>query len=53
MDQQRGVIEELQQHIGHLEHLLEIEAASRKKALSTHKVRAWLCLSNLLVMHYP
>jgi hypothetical protein len=40
--QQSGIIEELQQHIGHLEHLLEIEAASRKNALSTHKVPAQL-----------
>ncbi len=38
--EQSGIIEELQQHISHLEHLHEIEAASRKKALSTHKVGA-------------
>lgn len=38
--EQSGIIEELQQHISHLEHLHEIEAASRKKALATHKVGA-------------
>lgn len=37
-EQQSSIMQELQDHIRHLEHLLEIEASSRSKALAKHKV---------------
>lgn len=49
--EQSGIIEELQQHISHLEHLHEIEAASRKKALATHKVGTHPSLHTYSRMH--
>lgn len=55
--EQAGIIQELQQHISHLEHLHEIETTSRKKALAKHKVQkrtaaVFLCAERYLVPYH-